>query len=142
MRKNENKTKPTKLSASAYVNSLEDPEQKKDSKILLKIFKDVTKEKPVMWGGSIVGFGNYHYISKSGREGDWMITGFSPRKGNLSLYIMTGAQQYPDLLQKLGPYKSGVGCMYIKKLADIHLPTLKQLIKKSFAWAKKNGGMC
>lgn len=142
MPKNQNKTKATKKSASQFINSLDDAEQKKDAKVLLKIFKETTKEKPVMWGSSIIGFGNYHYVSKSGREGDWMLTGFSPRKGKLSLYLMTAAKQYPELLKKLGPYKNGVGCLYIKKLEDIHLPTLKTIVKKSFAHAKKTGEMC
>ncbi len=84
-----------------------------------------------MWGSSIVGFGNYHYKYESGREGDWFLTGFSPRKQNLTLYIMPGFAQYDELMKKLGKHKTGKSCLYIKSLEDINLPTLKQLIQQS-----------
>lgn len=131
MAKYELKTKQSKASVSAFINSLENPQQKADAKIILKLMQEITKEKPKMWGASIIGFGSYHYISKSGIEADWMLTGFSPRKSNLSIYIMPGFKNYGDLLNKLGLYKHSVGCLYIKKLEDIHLPTLKKLIMQS-----------
>lgn len=132
------KTLPTKISPSTYLNSLADPAQKKDAKELIKIFQEATKEKPVMWGASIVGFGAYHYKYASGHEGDAPLTGFSARKGNFSLYIMPGVANYADLLKKLGPHKKAVACLYIKKLSDVHIPTLKTLIKKSHTEMKKN----
>ena len=84
-----------------------------------------------MWGASIVGFGSYHYKYDSGREGDWMITGFSPRKKDLTLYIMMGFEKYPELMKQLGNHSTGKSCLYIKRLSDIHVPTLKKLIKAS-----------
>lgn len=93
--------------------------------------KQATKAEPKLWGGSMIGFGSYHYKSESGREGDWFLTGFSPRKQNLTLYIMAGFGQYDELLKKLGKHKTGKSCLYIKGLEDIHLPTLKKLIQLS-----------
>lgn len=130
--KTQNKTQATRKSVSDFVNKIKDPEQKKETKELLKIFKDITKKKAVMWGPTIIGFGKYHYARRDGSEHDFLATGFSPRKGSFSLYIMTGFDKHKDLMKKLGKYKTGVGCLYIKKLEDVHLPTLKQLIRKGF----------
>jgi hypothetical protein len=91
----------------------------------------VTKAKPAMWGTSIVGFGSYHYVYDSGREADWMLTGFAPRKGNITLYIMAGFDRYEELMARLGKHSTGKSCLYIKRLSDIHLPTLKKLIAAS-----------
>ncbi len=93
---------------------------------------EVTGEKPAMWGTSIVGFGDYHYKYESGREGDFFITGFSPRKQNLTIYIMPGYRDYGSLMKKLGPHKLGRSCLYIRHLDDIHIPTLKKLIARGY----------
>jgi hypothetical protein len=93
--------------------------------------EEVTGHKPKMWGPSIVGFGSYHYKYDSGREGDWMVTGFSPRKKDLTLYIMMGFEKHQDLMKQLGKHSTGKSCLYIKRLSDIHMPTLKKLIKTS-----------
>lgn len=102
----EPKTKKTKQSVSAFINTLKNEEQKRNARELVKMMKDITGKRPVMWGSSIVGFGTYHYKYKSGREGDWPITGFSPRKNTLSIYIMPGFKEYDALLKKLGPHKN------------------------------------
>jgi len=91
--------------------------------------EEVTGDKPKMWGPSIVGFGTYHYKYASGREGDWPVTGFSPRKKDLTLYIMMGFEKHADLMKQLGKYSNAKSCLYIKRLSDIHVPTLKKLIK-------------
>jgi hypothetical protein len=93
--------------------------------------KAATKSEPVMWGDSIVGFGSSHYVYASGREGDWMLTTFSPRKQNITLYFMTGFERYEELLAKLGKHSLGKGCLYIKRLSDVHRPTLEKLIQES-----------
>lgn len=128
------KTKENKASVSAFLNSIKDERKRKDSKKILALMKEVTGEKPKMWGSSIIGFGSYHYKYKSGQEGDWMITGFSPRKQNLTIYIMPGYQfpKYKALLKELGPHSLGKSCLYIKHLDDIHLPTLKKLVARGY----------
>ncbi|MFA6024777.1 MAG: DUF1801 domain-containing protein [Candidatus Gracilibacteria bacterium] len=124
------KTQKTTASVSAFLNTIEDEEKRKDCQELVKIFEEVTKEKPAMWGSSIVGFGSYHYKSeRSKQEGDWPLTGFSPRKQNLTLYIMSGFKGREKLLEKIGKHKiSGGSCLYIKRLSDINLAVLKELI--------------
>ncbi|MEX0896367.1 MAG: DUF1801 domain-containing protein [Patescibacteria group bacterium] len=131
------KTKPTSKDPLQFLNSIQ-PEQKKlDGLKLLEMFVEITGEKPVMWGDSILGFGSYHYKSeRSSQEGDWLLVGFSPRKQNLSLYIMSGNEDSEDLLNKLGKHKKSVGCLYINKLADVDEAVLGQLIKKSFEFMK------
>jgi len=125
------KTKKTTKSVSAFITSIKDPLKRKDSVALVKIFSAVTGEKPTMWGESIVGFGQYHYKGRSS-EGDWPITGFSPRAQTMTIYIMLGFKEYQPLLKKIGKHKiSGSSCLYFKELDDLHLPTLKTLIKKS-----------
>lgn len=136
------KTKPTKKSAKDYVDSAKDEQKRVDGHTLLKIFKRVTKKQPVTWGRSIVGFGSYHYKYASGREGDWMMTGFSLRVQNISLYIMPGAKKYTALLKKLGPHKTGVGCLYVKRLSDIDLDVLEQIIARGFEDMKKGNQGC
>jgi hypothetical protein len=125
------KTKKTNDSVEAFLNSVEHDKRRADAFKVLELMKEVTGKEPKMWGSSIVGFGDYHYKYESGREGDWFLTGFSPRKQNLSLYIMAGFDEYNELLDKLGKYKTGKACLYINKLEDVDLPTLKQLVKKS-----------
>ena len=122
------KTKVNDASIENFLNGVKDERARKDCYEILKIMKQVTKEEPKMWGVSIVGFGNYHYIGKSGREGDWMLTGFSPRKQNLTLYLMGGFDSEKVLLKKLGKYKTSVGCLYIKKLDDVDKKVLKELV--------------
>lgn len=132
-----NKTKPEKTSVADFIISVEDEQKRKDSIALLELFKSITKAEPVMWGPSIIGFGEYHYKYASGREGDFLITGFSPRKAALTLYLMgCRGNQYTHLMGKLGKYKMGVGCLYIKKLTDIDPEILKQLISESFEFMK------
>jgi hypothetical protein len=129
------KTKKTSASVAKFIASVRDEQKRKDAQELIKLFRDITKEKPSMWGSSIVGFGSYHYKSeRSAQEGDWPLTGFSPRKQNLTIYIMPGFKKYGPLLKKLGKHSiSGGSCIYIKRLSDIHLPTLRALIRKSVA---------
>lgn len=135
----EPKTKETNASALDFIKHVPDKVKQEDSLALLKLFKDITGEKPKMWGTSIVGFGKYHYQSeRSSQQGDWPLTGFSPRKANLTLYIMLGLAGYSDLLKKLGKHKiSGGSCLYINKLSDVDTVVLGQLIKKSFLAMKK-----
>lgn len=125
------KTKQNDQSVEAFLNRVEEERKRQDSFIILEMMEQVTGEKPTMWGDSIIGFGNYHYRYGSGREGDWFLTGFSPRKQNLTLYIMSGFQEYDELLVRLGKHKTGKACLYINKVADIDLPTLKELVRQS-----------
>jgi len=125
------KTKPTAASVKEFLNQIPDKERREDCFAVAKIMEEVTGDKPKMWGPSIVGFGTYHYKYASGREGDWPVTGFSPRKKDLTLYIMMGFEKHPELMQKLGKHSVGKSCLYIKHLSDVHLPTLKKLIKAS-----------
>jgi hypothetical protein len=131
------KTKVNDASVEAFLNSLEDRKKREDCYKVLELMQKLTKEPPKMWGSSIVGFGSYHYQYASGREGDWMLTAFSPRKQNLTLYIMDGFAGYDELMQRLGKYKTGISCLYIKKLEDVNLPVLEKLIKASVAHVKK-----
>lgn len=133
------KTKLTKASATDFIKSVEDERKQKDGLALLKIFKTITGEKPKMWGQSIIGFGQYHYKSeRSSQEGDWPLVGFSPRKQNLTIYIMPGFKGMEGLLKKLGKHKiSGGSCLYINKLEDVDEKVLKEIIKKSFVEMKK-----
>ena len=127
MAKNQNKTTASKNSVSGYIQQLPKEEQVQ-AKELVSLFTEVTKVKPTMWGATIVGFGSYHYKYDSGREGDFLATGFSIRKSGPTIYIMPGYNDYSALLKKLGPHKLGKSCLYLKNLDDIHVPTLKKLI--------------
>jgi Domain of unknown function (DU1801) len=129
----ENKTKATKQSVSAFLDSVADETRRKDGKALAKLMAEITGEKPTMWGPSIVGFGACHYKYESGREGDMPIVAFSPRKANLVLYLMLGFGDYGALLAKLGKHKAGKGCLYINKLADVKLDVLRELVAASAA---------
>ena len=137
MSKSELKTKKTNNSVRTFISSVKNIEKRNDANTLIKLFTKVTKKKPTMWGDSIVGFGEYHYKSISGREGDWLLTGFSPRKQNLTIYTMLGFEQYKNIMKNLGSYKTARSCLYIKKLSDIDTSLLKKLIKKSFLDMKK-----
>jgi hypothetical protein len=132
------KTKLTKQKPTDFIKSVQPEQKRKDSLTLLKMFANATGEKPAMWGTSIVGFGTYHYKSdRSSQEGDWMLVGFSPRKQNLTLYVMTGVLKTDPLMKKLGKFKTGGGCLYINKLEDVDEKVLAALIKKSYKQMKK-----
>ncbi len=132
------KTKVTTQSAEEFLNTITPEEKKQAGFELLKMFTKITGEKPVMWGTSIVGFGKYHYKSaRSKQEGDWPLIGFSPRKQNLTLYIISGFYKQKDLLEKLGKHKTSVGCLYINKLADVDMKVLSEIVKESFAEMKR-----
>ncbi len=133
----EPKTKRHDGDVDVFIDSVADEKRREDCRTVAKIMQEITGEPPVMWGPSIIGYGTYHYVYASGREGDWMLTGFSPRKQSLTLYIMTGFPRHEELMEKLGKYTTGKSCLYIKKLEDVHLPTLKKLIKQSVAHMKK-----
>ena len=127
------KTKETKASVAAFLNKISDVQRRKDCQTVLELMQRATGEKPKMWGSSIVGFGRYKYKYASGREGEWLVIGFSPRKTDLTLYIMRGFEESEALLAKLGKCKTGKGCLYIKRLDDVEIPVLKKLISKSVA---------
>lgn len=133
----EPKTKATEVSVESFLNGVADEKKRKDALEVLKLMTEITGEKPKMWGPSIVGFGSYHYKYASGQEGDWPVTGFSPRKTSLTLYIMPGFDRYDDLMQKLGKYKTGKSCLYINKLADVDMGVLKELVTASVAHMNK-----
>jgi hypothetical protein len=125
------KTRLTDESVEEFLNSIPDEKKRLDSFALLDLMKQVTGFEAKMWGSSIIGFGSYHYRSTSGREGDWFLVGFSPRKQNLSIYIMPGFDQYNALMQKLGKHKTGKSCLYINRLEDIDLKVLRELVDLS-----------
>jgi hypothetical protein len=125
------KTTPNDRSVKAFLDSIDDEKKRQDSYRILELMKQVTGEEAQMWGDSIVGFGSYHYKYASGREGDWFLTGFSPRKQTITLYIMAGFDQYEALMNQMGKYKTGKACLYIKKLEDINTQTLRELVKQS-----------
>lgn len=131
MAKAEPKTQVNDASVTEFLNNVADEHKRNDCFEILKMMTQVTKEEPKMWGSSIVGFGSYHYKGKSGREGDWMLTGFSPRKQNLTLYLMGGFDTHAALLEKLGKFTTSVGCLYIKKLDDVDRKVLKDLVQAS-----------
>ncbi len=133
------KTKLTNVSVKDFINTVPDEKKQKDSFELLKLFEKITGEKPKMWGTSIIGFGQYHYKSeKSTQEGDWPLTGFSPRKQNLTIYVMLGLTDFSEQLKKLGKHKISTGsCIYINKLEDVDLKILEQIIKKGYGAMKK-----
>ncbi|WP_187261032.1 DUF1801 domain-containing protein [Pontibacter beigongshangensis] len=125
----EQKTKPTKEQVPAFLDLVVDETKRKDSYVLLELMEKITGSGPKMWGPSIVGFGSYHYKYASGHEGDAPLVGFSPRKQNISLYLMPGFEGQETLLQELGKHKTGKGCLYINKLEDVSLPVLEKLIR-------------
>lgn len=130
------KTTPNDESVQVFLESVGNETKRENSFTVLELIKEITDEKAKMWGTSIVGFGSYHYKYESGREGDWFLVGFSPRKQNLTLYIMSGFSEYDALLNQLGKYKTGKSCLYVKKLADIDMDILKELVKQSVEYMK------
>jgi len=131
------KTKVNDASVKKFLDSIPDDAQRKDSYVIVEMLRTATKAKPKMWGSSIVGFDTYHYVGKSGREGDWLLAGMSPRKQNLTLYILGGWDHHTELLAKLGKHSLGKGCLYIKRLEDVNTSVLKRLIAESLKRAKK-----
>jgi len=131
------KTKATTQSVERFLKGISDPERRQDCFAVAKMMEEITGCEPKMWGTSIVGFGTRRYKYDSGREGDWMLTGFSPRKQNLTLYITSGFDKYESLLQKLGKHTTAKSCLYIKQLSDVDLSTLKKIIRDSVKEAKK-----
>ncbi|MCB0527298.1 MAG: DUF1801 domain-containing protein [Saprospiraceae bacterium] len=125
------KTKRNDQSVEAFLNTVDDEKKRADSFKILKLMQEVTGAAPQMWGSSIVGFGSYHYKYASGQEGDWFLAGFSPRKQNLTLYIMAGFRRYDELMAQLGKYKTGKSCLYIKKLEDVDMGILRKLVEES-----------
>ena len=125
------KTKLTDASVKDFLDGIADERKRQDSYAILAMMQEVTGVEAKMWGDSIVGFGSYHYKYASGREADWMLVGFSPRKQNLTLYIMSGFEQYDQLLQRLGKHSTAKSCLYIKRLADVDLTVLRELVELS-----------
>ena len=136
MPKYELKTKATKSSIEKFLDSIESEQKRADSYAILDMMQKATKEEPKMWGPSIIGFGSYHYKYDSGHEGDMCMIGFSPRKAALTLYVMLGAGNNEDLLEKLGKHKTSKGCLYIKKLEDVDTKVLKELITRTVKYMK------
>ena len=129
----EPKTRPTKASVTRFLDGIDDEDRRRDCKTLVKMMKAVTGEAPTMWGPSIIGFGTRHLRYASGRELDWPILGFSPRKTDLTLYILSGFEKHGALMKKLGKHKTSKSCLYVKRLSDIDLPTLEQLMRMGVA---------
>lgn len=135
------KTQATAVNPKKFLNAITPASKRADGLKLLEMFQNATGEPAVLWGTSIVGFGKYHYKSeRSSQEGDWPLVGFSPRKQNLTLYIMSGLSSHQDLLKNLGKYKASVGCVYINKLADVDETVLEKLISLSYQQMKKRYG--
>jgi hypothetical protein len=131
------KTKPTEISVESFLNNVADEDARRDSFTLVSLMEKVTGEKARMWGPSIVGFGKYRYKYDSGREGEMCMVGFSPRKANLTMYVLAGNPDQADLLSKLGKHKTGKGCLYIKKLSDVNPDVLEKLVAQCIDILKK-----
>lgn len=127
----EQKTKPTNQSVGVFLDSIADETRRTECYAILDMMKRVTKTDPKIWGSGLVGFGSYHYKYASGHEGDCFVTGFAPRKGAMTLYITAGVERFPKLLANLGKHKAGKGCLYIRKLDDVNLSVLEDLVKQS-----------
>lgn len=134
------KTAPTDASVEAFLGTVEDEARRDDCRTVLDLMQRVTGEPPQMWGDSIVGFGSYHYVYDSGREGDWFLTGFSPRKRSLTLYIMAGFDRYDELMERLGKHKTGKSCLYVNRLSDIDMDVLEELVRQSVEHMRKTYG--
>lgn len=139
MARAKNKTQPTTDSVDEHINAIEDSARREDCQKLIELMSEESHRAPIMWG-SIVGFGQYHYRYESGREGDFMRVGFSNRKSAISIYIMSGFSAYSDLLGKLGKFKTGKSCLYVKTLADIDVDVLRRLVRESLVFMAKEYG--
>ncbi|MCC6398879.1 MAG: DUF1801 domain-containing protein [Bacteroidetes bacterium] len=133
----ENKTKPTRTSVTAFLNKIRDTQVREDCFVILEMMQKASRCDPVMWGSAIVGFGTYHYVYESGREGDTVVIGFSPRKENISIYLMCGLKHIEGELSKLGKHKTGKGCLYIKSLNDVNVRVLQSIFAKAYKQAKR-----
>jgi len=125
------KTQPNDQSVESYIEKITPNQRRADCQQILDLMYDIVKVKPVMWGDSIVGFGTYHYKYASGREGDWFLAGFASRKQSITIYLMNGVEKQSELLARLGKWKAGKGCLYIKRLSDINVEVLKEVIQHS-----------
>lgn len=132
-----NKTQPTQQKVSEFIAGIEDKVKRDDCRELMKLMSKITGNRAKMWGPGIVGYGTYHYKYESGREGDFFLTGFSPRKQALSIYIISGFDINPQLMEKLGKYKTGKSCLYVKRLDDLDRSVLAQLVEESVAYMRK-----
>ena len=130
------KTQPTTASVDAFIDAVDDEPKRADSRIVAEMMAEITGVPGVVWGSSIVGFGKYHYRYASGREGDFFEAGFSPRKRALTLYVMAGFSEYEDLLGRLGRHSTGKSCLYVKRLADIDLDVLRELLTRSVSYIR------
>lgn len=133
----EPKTVPTDASVDDFIAGIPNPVRREDARAVLALMKSVTRQKPRMWGPSIVGFGKYRYKYASGREGDWPLACFSPRSAAMTVYLMPPMARYEDLLAKLGPHKTGQSCLYIRKLADVDVDVLRALVRAAYQHAKQ-----
>lgn len=135
-----NKTQPTDKSVKAFIDALDDEQKIADSYVLLELMKEVTGCEPKMWGPSIIGFDQYHYKYETGREGNFLKVGFSPRKRELSIYLMCSLEKNEELLSKLGKHRTGKSCLYVKKLEDIDMDVLRDLVQESVNFVDKKYG--
>lgn len=133
----ENKTRPTGKSPADFIEAVEPDWKREDAKTVCALMERLSGEKPKMWGPSIIGFGQYHYKYESGREGDFLLTGFSPRKTALTLYIMGGFPRHEEIMARLGTYKTGKSCLYVKRLSDIDMDVLAELVTASLAYMRE-----
>lgn len=134
------KTKPNDGDIEAFLESVENEERVRDCREVMALMEGVTGESPTLWGDSIIGFGSYHYVYDSGREGDWFLTGVSPRKQSLTVYIMAGFDRYDELLERLGKHRTGKSCLYINRLEDVDTYVLRELVAASVAHMRKTYG--
>ncbi|MEO0556593.1 MAG: DUF1801 domain-containing protein [Bacteroidota bacterium] len=132
------KTRPQDTSVADYIDGIADPRRQREARQLVALLSDASGEPPVMWGKDIVGFGSYHYRYASGREGDWMLTGFSPRKTKLSIYLMDGVERHADELAKMGPYTNGETCLYVKRLDGVDEDVLSDVVRASVAYVREH----
>lgn len=132
------KTRENSASVAAFLNAIDDTQKRADAKKIAAMMRKATGSRAKMWGKSIVGFGSYHYKYASGREGDWMLIGFSPRKQDLTMYIMTGFKEFDVFMSRLGKHKTGKSCLYVKRLADIDLKVLESLMQGSIRYMRSN----
>ncbi len=133
----DNKTQPTSKDVKAYLDSVPHEGRREDADLLLNMMTRITGEPAVLWGPSIIGFGRYHYVYDSGREGDHFLTGFAPRKANMVVYIMPGFGPYDSLLSKLGSYKTGRSCLYLGRLSNVDVHVLEDIVAQSVALMKE-----
>ncbi|HKJ02733.1 MAG TPA: DUF1801 domain-containing protein [Longimicrobiales bacterium] len=133
----EPKTRRTSASVEEFLAGVAHEKRREDCRAVVDLMREITGEEPALWGDSLIGFGSYHYRYESGREGDWPLTGVSPRKQSLTLYIMPGFHRYEELMAGLGRYRTGKSCLYVNRLEDLHLPTLRKLIDQSVKHMRK-----